>query len=129
MNSRYVLDASALLVLLNNEPGNAVVMEAIKDGAAMSAVNQSEIISKLIDWGIPYKQIELTVLSIGVEYVPFDEAQAHLAGKLRSATKAAGLSLGDRACLALAQHLNIPAITADKAWGELNLPISIKIIR
>jgi PIN domain nuclease of toxin-antitoxin system len=98
-----VLDASALLVLLNDEPRVETVRHALSD-AAISAVNLSEVVAKLVDAGAPELEILELLQAIEAEVGPFDEDQAYSAGLLRSVTGAHGLSLGDRACLALARR-------------------------
>lgn len=123
-----VVDASALLAMLNAEPGAQVVAEAIP-GAAISAVNLSEVVSKLSDAGMPESAIRHALQPLGVEIVPFDEDQAYQAGLLRVPTKGAGLSLGDRGCLSLAGKLGMPVLTADKNWLGLSVGVMVKVIR
>lgn len=113
-----VLDASALLAFLNHEPGAQVVGESLP-GAAISAVNLSEVIAKLVDQGTTETALRATLDSLGLTVYSFDTTLAYAAGLLRPSTRAFGLSLGDRACLALAEKLGLPAITADRAWLEL----------
>ena len=123
-----VIDASALLALLNAEPGADVVAEALPQGV-ISAVNLSEVIAKLCDVGMPEKAIHQALQPLGIEIVPFDEEQAYQAGLLRTSTQDWGISLGDRACLSLAKKLGIDALTADRAWTELSIGTNIKVIR
>lgn len=123
-----VIDASALLALLNDEPGADVVAEALPQGI-ISAVNLSEVVAKLCDAGMPEKAIHQALQPLGIEIVPFDEEQAYQAGLLRTSTQDFGISLGDRACLSLAKKLGIDALTADKAWAELSIGATIKVIR
>src|SRR5437588_832956 len=104
--NNYVLDASALLVLLKGETGSERVVEAITDGASISAVNFSEVVGKLRDGGMPEEAIHESLDPLELDVVQFDMKLAYRAALLGSLTKNAGLSLGDRACLALAQHLN-----------------------
>jgi PIN domain nuclease of toxin-antitoxin system len=113
-----VLDSSAVLALIFNEPGAETVKAALPD-ALLSTVNLAEIITKLVDRGLPAEVARAAVEVLGAEIVDFDSNQAYLTSELRSATRAAGLSLGDRACLALAAKRNLPAMTADRAWGKL----------
>ena len=122
-----VIDASALLALLNSEPGAELVAEALSTGAA-SAVNLCEVVAKLCDAGMPEKSIDLVMQPLGIK-VPFDNEQAFQAGMLRVATKGAGLSLGDRACLNLAKKLGVPALTADRSWAGIDVGVEIKVIR
>ena len=123
-----VIDASALLALLNDEPGADVVAEALPQGV-ISAVNLSEVVAKLCDAGMPEKAIHQALQPLGIEIVPFDEEQAYEAGLLRASTQDWGISLGDRACLSLAKKLGIDALTADRAWTELSIGTTIKVIR
>lgn len=125
----YVLDASAVLAVLNEEPGSDAVIQFIATGAVVSTVNLSEIVTKLSERGMPEEIIHETLDSLSIIVYDFDRAIAYKAGLLRLSTKQWGLSLGDRACLASAQHLKLPAVTADKVWGNLSLPIDIQIIR
>lgn len=123
-----VIDASALLALLNAEQGADIVAEALPQGA-ISAVNLSEVVAKLCEAGMPEKAIRRALFPLGLEIVPFDAEQAYLAGLLRLTTRSAGLSLGDRACLSLSQKLGVPALTADRTWAALSLGTTIKVIR
>jgi len=127
--SSYVLDASALLVLLKGEAGSERVIEALMDGAAIGAVNFSEVVAKLREGGMLEEAIHESLDSLELDIVEFDTEFAYQAGLLRPLTKSAGLSLGDRACLALAQNLNLPALTADRAWDGLSLGIRVQVIR
>lgn len=126
--SRVVLDASALLALLHGEPGNHKVAENIP-GAAIGAVNLSEVVSKLIERGVPEQAVRLALRQVELEIHPFGEDLAYQAGILRSATRSAGLSFGDRACLALAQQLAAPVLTTDGNWKDLDLGVEIRVIR
>jgi ribonuclease VapC len=123
-----VIDASALLSLLNAEPGADMVAEVLPE-SVMSAVNLSEVIAKLCDAGMPEKAIYQALQTLGIEIVPFDEEQAYQSGLLRASTQDLGISLGDRACLSLAKKLGIDALTADRAWTKLSIGTTIKVIR
>src|SRR5579884_2683315 len=127
--SKVVLDASALLALLNKERGSESVAEFIESGATMSAINLSEVVAKLSEAGMPEETIHEVLDALGITIVDFDSVFAYKAGLLRLATKKAGLSLGDRACLALAGHLGLPAVTTDRVWESLSLTIPIQIAR
>jgi ribonuclease VapC len=129
MNKPVVVDASALLALLGNEPGSAVVAEAIKNGAVMSVINAAEVIGKLADAEVPEHAAHEIIAGLGLEYVDFDLDQAFRVGQLKSDTHKLGLSLGDRACLALAMKLDTPALTADWAWLNCGLPVKVLFIR
>ena len=125
----YVLDASALLALFHGEPGSGKVAQAIKEGAAISTVNLAEVVSKLNDVGTPEGLIQDAVNVLKLSIVDFDAGLAYKVGLLRPLTKHIGLSLGDRACLALAQYLNLPALTTDRIWQELSLDVKVQVIR
>jgi len=127
----FVLDASALLALLQQEPGAARVAEVLPD-AWISAVNLSEVVAKLIDHGVPTDALIPALGQLGLKVHAFDGEAAIRAGELRVATRAFGLSLGDRACLTLAQALGAVAMTADRMWPGVAtaLPgIMIEMIR
>jgi ribonuclease VapC len=126
--SSWVLDASAILALSNQEPGADEVERAIGDGAAVSAVNLSEAVAKLsADRADAMVREFLDVFQLQV--VPFDAEAAYQTGFLRNATKHMGLSLGDRACLVLARQLSVPVLTTDRAWQRLQLDITVRLIR
>lgn len=125
----WVLDASALLAMLNGEPGEQVVARAIRESAAMSAVNMSEVVAKLSEVGMPETEIRESLEPLGLTVFDFDEDSAYAAGLLRTATREAGLSLGDRACLSLAQHLGLTVLTVDRSWDGLRLQLTVQIIR
>jgi ribonuclease VapC len=128
-----VIDASALLALLQDENGADEVVEAIADGAAISTVNLSEVLAKLAEHGQP------AVVALGsiheaaegaLQIEPFTEDDAAQAADLRPRSKAQGLSFGDRACLALATRFAVPAVTADRDWQKLpDVGVAVKLIR
>ena len=124
----YVLDASAVLAAFFDEPGADVVAERM-NGALISAVNYSEVVAKLVDRGIPRDQIIEIMAQLDVDVVPADREQAVMAGMLRAETRAAGLSLGDRSCLALAISREGIALTADRAWADLDLEAVVEVVR
>jgi ribonuclease VapC len=98
-------------------------------GSCISAVNLSETIAKFVERGYSPDDIEQNIGAMKFDVRPFDRAQAERAGLLRAATLRRGLSLGDRACLALAAELGRAAVTADKAWAGLDIDIPIEFIR
>ncbi len=118
---KNVLDASAVLAVLNGEPGEENVIPLLAE-SAIGSVNLTEVGAKLLEAGMDEgsAQIAVSVLGIG-EVVDFDERLAWETAKLRPLTKKHGLSLGDRACLALAIKLKVPAVTADKEWAKIKL--------
>lgn len=124
------LDASAVLAVINREPGAAVVIAAMAGGrTVISAVNLSEVVAKLTERGLTEHQIGEVLAPLPFTVHPFDEVSAHRAGLLRRETRHLGLSLGDRACLALAATLGVPAITMEHAWGRLDLGIEVVVAR
>jgi ribonuclease VapC len=129
-----VLDASVLLALLHGEPGAATVAEAVGFGAAISVANLAEVLSTFAIRGRDPEDV-LGVLKeqggIGgaITVEPMLEADAIEAARLRPLTKSAGLSLGDRACLALAKRLNAPALTTDGEWLKIPLDVEVLHIR
>ena len=125
--SRAVLDASALLALLNRERGAEQVAEALAAGAIIGAVNLSEVVAKLADIGMPEAEIREALEPLALDVVDFDVADAFATGLLRPLARAAGLSLGDRACLALGRRTALPVLTADQAWTHLALAPAIEI--
>jgi len=127
--SRIVLDASALLVLLNREPGWEKLPPERLLGATLSAVNLAEVHFKLVQRGVPLEEAWDDARGPIAETVPFTEEQARIAGGLVAVGKPLGLSLGDRACLALALTLKAQVYTADRAWKRLKLGIRIHVIR
>ena len=126
--SEAVLDASALLALIGAEPGSGVVAEALPT-AVMSAVNYSEVSAKLIDLGLPEAEARRLLQDAPLEVAAFDKQRATEAGFLRSVTRDAGLSLGDRACLGLALEMKLPVLTADGAWRRLTIGVDVQLIR
>ena len=126
--SSFVIDASAILALLNEEPGHQLVSESIDD-SAMSAVNYCEVIGKLVDVGLSDSEARSTVEPLKVEIVDFDEQLAFDAACLRRETRLLGLSLGDRSCLALARASKAAVLTADKNWSKLKMDVKIILIR
>ncbi len=124
--SAVVLDASALLCLIFSEPG-ADRVEAVMNGAMISAINYAEVKSKLIDRGVDPDEVETDLADLDLDVVPFDRDLADFAARLRPMTRSAGLSLGDRCCLALAKHRGARAITTDRAWGMLGASTGVEI--
>lgn len=126
--NRLVVDASAVLALLLDEPGADYVAEG-RGRAAMSTVNACEVIERLIANGhSPARALQmLDALELNLADFTLDLAAA--AARLKAGTRALGLSLGDRACLALALREGVPALTADREWAKLNIGVEIRVIR
>jgi PIN domain nuclease of toxin-antitoxin system len=128
VRSLRVLDASALLTLLLQEPGATAVADVIAEGAAVSTVNLSEVAAVLVRHERDADRI-LRAVTSQVTVEPFTPEDALAAAALWAPTRTAGLSLGDRACLALAQRLRVPAVTADREWATINVGVTIQLVR
>ena len=127
--NRIVLDASALLAVLNGEPGAEKLTPQLLSVATSSTVNLAEVQTKLVSRGIkPDEAWEATISPIR-EAAVFTDEQAKIAGGLIAQTRAFGLSLGDRACLALGIALKAHVYTADRSWRNLKLGIRILVVR
>ena len=126
--SSVVLDASAVLAFLQREPGGAVVAEHLS-AAVISAVNVAEVATRLSDRGIPDGGAREAISALRLEIAAFDHELAYTSAALRPATRRLGLSLGDRACLALAKREGLPALTADRAWASLDVGVEIHLVR
>jgi ribonuclease VapC len=113
-----VLDASALVALLRGEPGGSRVENALAE-SAMTTVNLAEVIGHFARKGASEAEIREMLDPLPFARVPLDDELAYQAGILLPVTRSAGLSLGDRACLALARRLGVPALTADRAWQTI----------
>ncbi len=127
MSAEFVVDASALLAILQDEPGtDAVAM--ILATSVVSAVNWSEVVQKARSHGVEVRGLEAELSALGVGFVPFTTTEATVAADLwhRGARR---LALADRACLATGQVLGLPVVTADRAWASLDLDIEVRVIR
>lgn len=129
MKAECVLDASAILAVLFAEPGSQKVQEWMRSGAAVSAVNLAEVATELQSFGVDDEQIHEDIEALQLVAVPFDQTLAYLAARLHRKTFTKGLSLGDRACLATASHLGLPAVTADRSWKIAGLGINVQTVR
>ena len=129
--SAWVLDASALLAYLWQEPGHETVAQRIEQSTVMmSSVNLSEVLSRAADKSMSPPAMAALQAALPFEIIPFDRAQAQTAASLRPPTKALGLSLGDRACLALAIERQAVALTADRVWQTLKIEgLSVELLR
>jgi PIN domain nuclease of toxin-antitoxin system len=127
-DSVTIADASAILALLKHEPlGKLDPTRLFR--AMISAVNLSEVLERLCSGGLSESAADAAVAELSLRVADFDERQARLAAYLRPRTRRAGLSLGDRACLALGLHLGHPVITADRAWASLDIGVEVVLIR
>jgi ribonuclease VapC len=124
----YVLDASAFLAMAKEEAGGGRV-EDVLERSAISSVNLAEIGARLSDLGRDLPTFFADFAELSIRVVPFDDKQAQRSAELRNLTRSHGLSLGDRACLALAETLDATVLTADRAWGDLSIDIKVKLIR
>jgi PIN domain nuclease of toxin-antitoxin system len=126
--SEAVLDASAILAVLRREAGHEKV-RAVLGRATASAVNLAEAGSSLTNRGSSMAAVRTALADLHLDIVPFDEEQAIEVARLRPLTRLLGFSLSDRACLALARRLRLPAMTTDRAWGKLNIGVQVTVIR
>jgi len=122
-----VLDASAIIAMLRGERGAAKVAAAIA-GARVSSVNYAEVVSHFIHAGMPEQQVDAMLDPLPLTVVPTDKALAQIAGRLRASTAEAGLSLGDRFCLALARRDGLPAWTSDQNWKKVADAVDVKVV-
>jgi PIN domain nuclease of toxin-antitoxin system len=127
--SKVVLDASAILAVISGEPGSEKLTPALLSEAVASAVNLAEVHGKLVSRGWASSEAWQDASSPLRGVVPFDENQARIAGDLVRQTASLGLSLGDRACLALGITLKVAVYTADQSWKKLKLGVTIHVIR
>lgn len=128
MTDKIVFDASAILALLKMEQGHEIVAENL-ERAIVSSVNFSEVVTVLDRKGFGQEQVIKSLKETFLHIEDFDTEQAIVAARLDEITKAHGLSFGDRACLALAKSKNLPVLTADKVWKELELSVEVQLIR
>ena len=124
----FVLDASALLALFLKEPGGSVV-EAAADRALISAVNWSEVVQKLLARAVDVVGLREEVDELGIVIASFTADDAEVSAVLGPSTRHLGLSLADRACLALGRRLDVPVLTADRTWLGAELGVEIRSIR
>ena len=126
--TKYVLDASALLAFLAGEPGGDAVEEALPS-ALVSTINMSEVIAKLLERRMSEVEVREVLRYLDCEVVDFTLERAWRTARLRSLTRHQGLSLGDRACLALAIEHDLTVMTTDRVWGEIDVGIVVKVVR
>lgn len=126
MSSSEVLDASAVLALLQREPGSEGVGLA---GSVMNSVNYAEVVQKSVERGRAVDTLLQELTLLGLDVRPFSPQEAQLAGELIAVTRPYGLSLADRACLATAKHLGCTAVTADRNWTVSEHGVPVRSIR
>ena len=127
-DGRIVVDASAILALLKREPFRGFEPRRLVR-AHISAVNLSEVFERLYAGGLSEPEADKAVAALDLRVIVFDSAQAQITAKLRAPTRHAGLSLADRACLALGIKLGCPVVTADRVWAGLNVGVEVLLIR
>lgn len=123
-----VLDASALLAYLQDEPGSEVIDEVLAE-SVMSSVNWAEVVQKSIAAEVNADGMLDDLQALGLRIEPFTTEDGELSGRLWKHTRQAGLSLGDRACLSLGLRLKVPVLTSDRAWASLSLSLNVQLIR
>lgn len=128
MSNKVVLDASALLCLLNDEPGADLVAEVLTR-CVVGTANLAEVVSKLRERGVSLDKVREALGGLHLDVRPLSPAQALIIGDLRSATKSLSLSLGDRACLALAMDLQAEMFTTDADLASVDVGINITDVR
>lgn len=128
--TRFILDASAVLALLLGEPGADMVKSSL-DGSIMTTINLAEVVSHYAKLGVARHDIEALLRPLPIRLAPIDAALSYDAGMLRPITLEAGLSLGDRYCLALAKRENLPALTAERRWTAIAAAagVTVEMIR
>lgn len=126
--SRVVFDSSVILALLFREPLKRD-LSTLLTHVVVSSVNIAEVMSKLVQGGMAEERAWVLSKSLAKESFAFDEEQSRLAGALWTETRQAGLSLGDRACLALGLTLKLPVYTVDRVWGGLAIGVEIHVVR
>ncbi len=126
----HVMDASALLAVSKGEIGADTVMEILQtQDCVISSVNMAEVATRLLDMGLPLEELARGCEQFGIDVIDFNKEQALICAALRPLTKSAGLSLGDRACLALAQLMQGCAVTGDRAWQDVKNSVDVKILQ
>jgi PIN domain nuclease of toxin-antitoxin system len=124
----FLLDASAIIAAMKNEKGAEQVFE-VMDSASISAVNFTEVYEHFLALDYDAEELDKVLLSLGLQVHDYDLEQARCAAFLRKDTRKLGLSLGDRACIALGILQNLTIVTADKTWADLKIKAKIKVIR
>lgn len=128
--NKVVLDTSAILAYLFDETGAEQVEPILEANlGVISSVNYAELASKLVDKGMPLEAVISAIENLELTFVAQDQQQAQMNAELRPLSKAFGLSLGDRACLALGLVQNLPVMTADKVWKDVPSKVVVEVIR
>jgi ribonuclease VapC len=125
----HVMDSSALLAVSKGEKGAETVMELIESGdCVISSVNMAEVATRMLDLGLPYRELKRALGLFNMDVIDFNEEQAMACAELRTLTKSAGLSLGDRACLGLAKLMEGTAVTSDRPWLTVADALEVKVL-
>jgi ribonuclease VapC len=125
----HVMDSSAILAILRGEPGCDYVQELLQsEECSISSVNMAEVGSKLIDYGLPPEEFPRIARQLQIDIIDFNTMQSIQSAQIRKITRSAGLSLGDRACLALAKLMDGTAVTSDRAWLDISEAVGIKVL-
>jgi ribonuclease VapC len=125
----HVLDSSALLAVSKGEKGADFVIELINtQDCVISSINMAEVATRLLDMGLPPQELVRAVNQFGVDAIDFNQEQALACAALRPLTKSAGLSLGDRACLALAKLMQGCTVTGDRAWMDVADAVGVQVV-
>ncbi len=123
-----VLDTSVVLAALKQEQAPREALSYMAN-AAISVVNLAEVVTKLTEWAVPREVVASSLADLSLKVLPFDENLAVEAGLLHGLTKGRNISLGGRACLVTARHFGVPAVTADRAWADLDIGVIVELIR
>lgn len=126
--TNIVLDASAILAVARNESGCETV-KAARTTAILSAVNHMEVVSKLLQHDLSFEEIHRFLAEAFPSVIPFSEQQANLAAQLHAKHRRDNVSYGDAACLALAQHRNLPVLTGDRKWTAIPVSVEVRLFR
>ena len=126
--AEWVLDASAVLAYLKREPGGRYVGDRL-DSSVITAVNFAEVATVWTDMSNDASESNLVMDSLSCEVASIDRAVGLRAGLIRQQTRSRGLSLGDRICLAYAERVGLPVLTADRPWAELDIGVDVRLIR
>lgn len=125
----HVMDSSALLAVSKGEKGAETVMELIEaNDCVISSVNMAEVATRMLDLGLPLKELRRALGLFNIDVIDFNEEQAMACAELRPLTKSAGLSLGDRACLGLAKLMDGTAVTSDRPWMAIADAVGVKVL-
>jgi PIN domain nuclease of toxin-antitoxin system len=127
--SQTILDASALLAYLQQEPGFEYVQAALASGARISTVNLAEVLAKVVAGGVAIDAVIVRLAALGLTSEPFTDEDARASATICPITRGSGLSLGDRACLALGLRLAVPVLTGDRSWAQVPVGVEVRPIR